>query len=105
MCSYIGTRDLVQEHIAFKFECMLSTMPNDQLADCLSYNNLKVGTYFLRAIFHEYNLQGLILNKALKVKKDAEDESTRIAFENLRSDVIELRHQAKEKDKNPEYSS
>lgn len=55
------------------------------------------------AIF--FKMQGLILSKALKAKKDAEDESTRIAFENLRSDVIELRHQAKEKDKNPEYSS
>jgi hypothetical protein len=35
----------------------------------------------------------------LKVQKDAEDESTWIAFGNLRSEVIDLRHQAAEKDK------
>lgn len=32
-------------------------------------------------------------------QKDAEDESTRIAFENLRSEVISLRNEALEKDK------
>jgi hypothetical protein len=35
--------------------------------------------------------QGLILSKALKAQKDAEDEGTWIAFENLRSKVITLR--------------
>jgi hypothetical protein len=35
----------------------------------------------------------------LKAKKDVEDESTRIAFENLRSEVIELRYQVEEKEK------
>jgi predicted mannosyl-3-phosphoglycerate phosphatase (HAD superfamily) len=40
---------------------------------------------------------GLILRKALKVQKDAEDESTRIAFGNLWPEVIDLRHQAIEK--------
>jgi hypothetical protein len=45
--------------------------------------------------------QGLILSKALKSQKDAEDESTRIAFGNLRSEVITLRNEALEKDKIP----
>jgi hypothetical protein len=35
----------------------------------------------------------------LKAQKDAEDESTRIAFNNLWSEVTDLRHQAAEKDK------
>jgi hypothetical protein len=43
--------------------------------------------------------QGLILSKALKAQKDAEDESTQIAFGNLRSEVITLRNEALEKDK------
>jgi hypothetical protein len=48
-------------------------------------------------IFFVY--QGLILNKALKPQKDAEDESTQIAFGNLRSEVITLQNEALEKDK------
>jgi hypothetical protein len=43
--------------------------------------------------------QGLILSKALKAQKDAEDEGTRIAFGNLCSEVITLRNEAFEKDK------
>jgi hypothetical protein len=43
--------------------------------------------------------QGLILSKALKAQKDAEDESSQIAFGNLRSEVITLRNEALEKDK------
>jgi hypothetical protein len=43
--------------------------------------------------------QGLILSKALKAQKDAEDESCRIALRNLRSEVITLRNKALEKDK------
>jgi hypothetical protein len=43
--------------------------------------------------------QGLILSKALKAQKDAEDESTQIAFGNLRSEVITLWNEALEKDK------
>jgi hypothetical protein len=43
--------------------------------------------------------QGLILSKALKAQKDAEDESCRIAHGNLRSEVITLRNEALEKDK------
>jgi hypothetical protein len=35
----------------------------------------------------------------LKAQKDTEDEGTRIAFDNLRLEVIDLRHQAEEKDK------
>jgi hypothetical protein len=43
--------------------------------------------------------QGLILSKALKAQKDAEDESCQIALGNLRSEVITLRNEALEKDK------
>jgi hypothetical protein len=43
--------------------------------------------------------QGLILSKALKAQKDAEDESSQIAIENLRSEVIMLRNEDLEKDK------
>jgi hypothetical protein len=44
-------------------------------------------------------LQGLILNNALRVQKNAEDESCTIALGNLRSEVIKLRNEALEKDK------
>jgi hypothetical protein len=43
----------------------------------------------------------LILSKALKAQKDAEDASYRIALGNLRSEVITLRNEALENDKNP----
>jgi hypothetical protein len=43
--------------------------------------------------------QGLILSKALKFQKDAEDESNQIAIGNLHSKVITLRNEALEKDK------
>jgi hypothetical protein len=43
--------------------------------------------------------QGLILSKALKAQKDAEDESCRIALGNLRLEVITLRNDALAKDK------
>jgi hypothetical protein len=39
------------------------------------------------------------LSKALKVQKECEDESTRIAFRNLRSEVITLQNEGLEKDK------
>ena len=42
--------------------------------------------------------QGLILSKALKAQKDAEDESSQIAIGNLRSEVITLRNEALQKD-------
>jgi hypothetical protein len=35
----------------------------------------------------------------LKAQKDVEDEGTWIAFESLRSEVIDLRRQAEEKEK------
>jgi hypothetical protein len=41
----------------------------------------------------------LILSKALKAQKDAEDERCRIALGNLHSEVITLRNEALEKDK------
>jgi hypothetical protein len=43
--------------------------------------------------------QSLIISKALKALKEAEDESYRIALGNLRSEVIMLRNEALEKDK------
>jgi hypothetical protein len=43
--------------------------------------------------------QGLILSKALKAQKYAEDESCKIALKNLRSEIISLRNEAFEKDK------
>jgi GTP-binding protein EngB required for normal cell division len=44
-------------------------------------------------------LQGLILSNALRAQKNAEDESGTIALGNLRSEVINLRNEALEKDK------
>ena len=44
-------------------------------------------------------MQGLILRNALRAQKNAEDESCTIALGNLRSEVIELRNKALEKDK------
>jgi hypothetical protein len=46
-----------------------------------------------------YVWHGLILSKALKDQKDAEDESCQIALGNLRSEVITLRNEALAKDK------
>jgi predicted RNase H-like nuclease (RuvC/YqgF family) len=43
--------------------------------------------------------QGLILSNALRAQKNAEDESYTIALGNLRSEVIQLRNKALEKDK------
>ena len=39
------------------------------------------------------------MSKALKAQKECEDESTQIAFGNLRSEVITLRNEALEKGK------
>jgi hypothetical protein len=44
--------------------------------------------------------QGLILSNALRAQKNAEHESCTIALGNLRSEVIKLRNEALEKDKN-----
>jgi hypothetical protein len=42
---------------------------------------------------------GLILSKALRAQKEAEDESCQIALGNLRAELISLRNEALEKDK------
>jgi hypothetical protein len=42
-------------------------------------------------------LQGLILSNTLRAQKNAEDESCTIALSNLRSEVIQLRNEALEK--------
>jgi hypothetical protein len=44
-------------------------------------------------------LQGLILSNSLRAQKNVEDESCTIALGNLRSEVIQLRNEALEKDK------
>jgi hypothetical protein len=102
-----------------KLELGLSAMTKDQLVDSLAYNSLKVCIFlflhllvFVRRAFGKrfvviliniciyfFICQGLILNKALKAQKDAEDESTQIAFGNLCSEFITLRNEALEKDK------
>jgi hypothetical protein len=60
-----------------------------RLPECFFY------VFLLLLLFY---CQGLILSKALKAQKDAEDESTQIAFSNLRLEVIDLRNQALAKD-------
>jgi hypothetical protein len=45
-------------------------------------------------------LQGLILSNVLRAQKSAEDKGCTIALNNLRSEVIELRNEGLEKDKN-----
>jgi hypothetical protein len=45
-------------------------------------------------------LQGLILSNALRAQKNIEDEGCTIALNNLRSEVIELRNEGLEKEKN-----
>jgi hypothetical protein len=94
-----------------KLELGSSAMPKNHLADCLAYNNLKVSIHFSLRIFITItqvflvlfifslfcHYQGLILSKALKAQNDAEDESTRITFGNLRLEGIDLWQQAKER--------
>jgi hypothetical protein len=84
----------------------------DHLANCLAYNNLKVSIHFSPPIFITItqalialfifflfcHYQKLILSKALNVQKNVEEEGTRIAIENLRSKVVDLRREAEEKD-------
>jgi hypothetical protein len=55
--------------------------------------------YFIVMLNSFFFLQGLILSNALRAQKNAEDESWTIALSNLRSEVIELRNEALEKDK------
>lgn len=44
------------------------------------------------------DMYGLILSKALKAQREAKDESTQIAINNLHFEVIELRHSVEEKE-------
>jgi hypothetical protein len=66
-----------------KLKLGLSAMSNDQLADSLAYNSLKVCTFWLRIWYfwsyffansYFYCLLALLF-KALKAQKDVEDES------------------------------
>jgi hypothetical protein len=72
-----------------KLELGLSAMSKDQLADSLAFNSLKVCNFWLRVLVLSelffsssyiycllfcFILQGLILSKALKAQKDAEDK-------------------------------
>jgi hypothetical protein len=91
-------------------ECRISAISKDQLEDSLAYNNLKVSIWLCILSFIWIKLcqlvfglkfcstEGLILSTALEAKKDAKDETARIAFGNLRSEVIELWHKVEEKD-------
>jgi hypothetical protein len=97
-----------------KLELGLSAMTKDQLVDSLAFNSLKVCKFWFRVLVLSellssssyiccllfcFVLQGLILSKALKAQKDAEDESCQMAHGNLRSEVITLRNEALPKDK------
>jgi hypothetical protein len=53
--------------------------------------------FFAQFNIHFSYYEGLILSKALKAQKDCEDESTKIAFRNLCSEIITLRNEALEK--------
>jgi hypothetical protein len=61
--------------------------------------NLKIDYIVLNSRVDPIFLQDLILSKALRAQKNAEDESCVIALGNLRSEVIKLRNEAVEKDK------
>jgi hypothetical protein len=54
---------------------------------------------FILMLILSFFLQGLILSNALRVQKNAKDESCIIALGNLRLEVIKLRNKALEKDK------
>jgi hypothetical protein len=91
-----------------KLETGLAAMPKDDLADSLAYNIIKVQKlqtlkleikYFILMLNSLFFLQGLILSNAPRAQKNVEDESCTIALSNLRSEVIELRNEAMEKDK------
>jgi hypothetical protein len=91
-----------------KLETGLAAMSKDDLADSLAYNSIKVRKLltlklemkcFIVMLNSFFFLQGLILSNALRAQKNAEDKSCTIALSNLRSEVIELRNEALEKDK------
>jgi hypothetical protein len=91
-----------------KLETGLAAMPKDDLVDSLAYNSIKVHKlltlklemkYFIVMLNSFFFLQSLILSNALRAQKNDEDESCTIALSNLRSEVIQLRNEALEKDK------
>jgi hypothetical protein len=55
--------------------------------------------YFIVMLNSSLFLQGLILSNVFRAQKNAKDENYIIALSNLRSEVIELRNEALEKDK------
>jgi hypothetical protein len=91
-----------------KLEEGLSVMSKDDLADSLAYNSIKgievnfeVGNevFYLSCSILSSSLQGLILSNALRAQKNIEDEGYKMALNNLRLEVIELRNEGLEKDK------
>jgi hypothetical protein len=50
-------------------------------------------------------VQGLILSNALRAQKNVEDEGYTMALNNLRSEVIELKNEGLEKEKNLNFIS
>jgi hypothetical protein len=91
-----------------KLEDSLSVLSKDELADSLAYNSIKVwksilifenGFFYLFILNFVLLLQSLILSNALRAQKNIEDEGYRMALDNLRSEVIELRNEGLEKDK------
>jgi hypothetical protein len=91
-----------------KLEEGLSAMSKDDLVDSLAYNSIKVHKlltlklemkYLIVMINSFFFLQGLILSNALRAQKNVEDKGCTIALINLRSEVIEVRHEGLEKDK------
>lgn len=79
-------------------ECELFATPKDQLADCLGYNNLKVGKCFYVFLWMWFFFINFLCFLTQGLQQSFEDESTQIASGNLRSEIIELRHQAEEKE-------
>jgi hypothetical protein len=65
--------------------------------------------YFENEIFHLFILnlvlllKVLILSNALRAQKNIEDEGYTLALNNLHSEVIELRNEGLEKDKNIDF--
>jgi hypothetical protein len=101
-------REIAKSMGFWKLETCLAAMSKDDLADSLAYNSIKVQKlltlklemkYFIVMLNSFFFLQGLILSNALRAQKNAEDESCTIALSNLRSEIIELRNEALEKDK------
>jgi hypothetical protein len=64
--------------------------------------DLEMKSFILMLILYSF-LQGLILSNALRAQKNAEDESCSIALSNLRLEVMRLRNEAMEKEKNSTF--